>query len=52
VLAAGGGDGHIVLHAPRSPDSRALQRSLMITGELRGELAKLFGSDNVWDEVA
>jgi len=41
-----------VLHAIHDPESRALARSLTITGELRTELAKLFGRDNVWEDVA
>jgi hypothetical protein len=48
VLAAGGGDGRIVLHAASNEESRPLQRPLLITGELRSELAELFGPDNVW----
>jgi DNA polymerase-3 subunit alpha len=48
VLAASGGDGRIVLHAAADDESRPLQRPLLITGELRSELAKLFGSENVW----
>ncbi|HEV2908471.1 MAG TPA: DNA polymerase III subunit alpha, partial [Candidatus Eremiobacteraceae bacterium] len=52
VLAAGLGDGRIVLHAPTQNGSRALARKLRITGELRAELAKLFGTDNVWEGAA
>jgi hypothetical protein len=52
VLAAGLGDGRIVLHAPTQNGSRALARKLRITGELRAELAQLFGTDNVWEGAA
>jgi len=52
VLAAGGGEGRIVLHAAANDESRPLQRPLLITGELRSELAKLFGSENVWPGAA
>ena len=52
VMASSGGDGRIVLHTLRGSESRALQRSLEITGELRSALTKLFGTENVWDDVA
>ena len=52
VLAAGLGDGRIVLHAPADGESRPLSRTLRITGELRDELARVFGTDNVWEGAA
>ncbi len=52
VLAAGLGDGRIVLHAPADAESRPLSRTLRITCELRDELARVFGTDNVWEGAA
>jgi DNA polymerase-3 subunit alpha len=52
VLAASTGDGHIVLHSATTAESRPLARTLRITGELRAELTKVFGDDNVWDGAA
>ncbi|HZW72700.1 MAG TPA: OB-fold nucleic acid binding domain-containing protein, partial [Caldimonas sp.] len=52
VLAAGTGDGRIVLHSAADAESRALARTLLITGELRAELAQVFGIENVWEGAA
>jgi DNA polymerase III subunit alpha len=50
VLAAGSGEGRIILHAASAGEGRPLQRSVAITPELHVELAALFGEENVWDE--
>ncbi|MBV8280437.1 MAG: DNA polymerase III subunit alpha, partial [Candidatus Eremiobacteraeota bacterium] len=52
VLAAGIGEGHIVLHSATSSESRPLARTLCITGELRAQLAEVFGDENVWEGAA
>ncbi|MBV8366601.1 MAG: DNA polymerase III subunit alpha [Candidatus Eremiobacteraeota bacterium] len=52
VLAAGSGEGRIVLHSPVDAESRPLARTLTITGELRAQLAEVFGTDNVWEGAA
>ena len=52
VITSTTGADRIVLHTMHGAECRALARSLTITGELRSELAELFGRDNVWDDVA
>ena len=52
VLAAGSGEGCIVLHAAFNAESRPLNRPLQLSGELRAKLSALFGSENVWEASA